>query len=103
MKKAEIFVHGVSAGIFEEIEKGNLYRFSYRDVYTGPPVSLTMPISSRVYEYKEFPPFFDGLLPEGVMLESLLRLKKIDRSDHFSQLLAVGEDMVGAVTVREAE
>jgi serine/threonine-protein kinase HipA len=34
-------------------------------------------------------------------LEGLLKIKKIDKNDHFSQLMAVGEDMVGAVTVRE--
>jgi len=34
-------------------------------------------------------------------LEGLLKIKKIDKNDYFSQLMAVGEDMVGAVTVKE--
>ncbi|MBR9980830.1 MAG: HipA N-terminal domain-containing protein, partial [Desulfatitalea sp.] len=55
------------------------------------------------YEFETFPPFLEGLLPEGYNLEALLRALKIDRQDLFSQLLAVGTDMVGAVTVREAE
>jgi len=40
-------------------------------------------------------------LPEGFQLEALLRRKKLDRNDHFGQLLLVGGDTVGAVTVRE--
>ena len=50
---------------------------------------------------EEFPPFLDGLLPEGSQLEGLLKLKKIDRNDLFSQLMAVGEDVVGVVTLQE--
>ncbi|MFW5877858.1 MAG: HipA N-terminal domain-containing protein, partial [bacterium] len=44
---------------------------------------------------------FEGLLPEGIQLEGLLKFNKIDRNDLFSQLMAVGDDMVGAVTVKE--
>ena len=60
-----------------------------------------MPTNQKVYNFNNFPPFFDGLLPEGIQLEGLLKLKKIDRGDYFSQLIAVGEDTVGAVTVKE--
>ena len=60
-----------------------------------------MPTTQKVYKFNNFPPFFDGLLPEGIQLEGLLKIKKIDRSDYFSQLIAIGEDTVGAVTVKE--
>jgi serine/threonine-protein kinase HipA len=61
-----------------------------------------MPVATRAYDFDEFPPFFDGLLPEGFQLDALLRQRKIDASDFFSQLVAVGGDLVGAVTVDEA-
>ena len=35
------------------------------------------------------------------MLEGLLRQRKLDRDDLFAQLMAVGEEVVGAVTVVE--
>jgi serine/threonine-protein kinase HipA len=35
------------------------------------------------------------------MLDGLLRQQKIDKDDLFSQLVAVGKDLVGAVTVEE--
>jgi len=100
MRKADVFMQGKPAGVLEEIEKGKSYRFVYLDDYAGPPVSLTMPVRERSFDFDRFPPFFDGLLPEGVLLDALLKRRKIDRHDYFSQIVAVGGDLVGAVTVR---
>ncbi|HXW53967.1 MAG TPA: HipA N-terminal domain-containing protein [Myxococcota bacterium] len=101
MRKASVFVGKQRAGVLLESEPGKDYRFTYDADYLGPPVSLTMPISTRSYEFAQFPPFFEGLLPEGVMLDALLRIKKIDRRDLFAQLIAVGGDMIGNVSVTE--
>ncbi len=102
MRKAEVFMHAVHAGVLEEISPQTAFRFTYDPAYDGPPVSLTAPVRPEPYAYDAFPPFLEGLLPEGYNLEALLRARKIDRQDLFSQLLAVGMDMVGALTVREA-
>ncbi len=101
MRKAIVYKNNLEAGIFTEIEFGKSYRFQYLDGYSGEPVSLTMPVTQRHYEHNTFPPFFDGLLPEGYQLEGLLRIGKIDRNDLFSQLMAVGGDLVGNVTLKE--
>jgi serine/threonine-protein kinase HipA len=101
MRKAKIFVKGVEAGILTEFEQGKEYVFEYLDGYVGLEVSRTMPTKEKVYKFDRFPPFFDGLLPEGIQLEGLLKIRKIDKHDYFSQLIAVGEDMVGVVTVKE--
>ena len=101
MKKAEVFMHGVQAGVLEELVPGKSYRFNYLEDYNGSPISLTMPVEGREFFFQNFPPFFDGLLPEGILLEGLLKQKKIDKYDYFSQLVAVGNDLVGAVTVQE--
>lgn len=103
MRSAEIFVHGRRAGVLEETIPAKAYRFTYDQGYSGPPVSLTMPVVDTAYTYDRFPPFFEGLLPEGYNLAALLRTQKIDRNDLWRQLVAVGMDMVGAVTVREIE
>ncbi len=89
--------------MLEEIERGRSYRFVYDPGYEGAPVSLTMPVARGEYGFDGFPPFFEGLLPEGAQLEALLRLRKIDGNDHFGQLVIVGSDLVGAVTVKELE
>jgi serine/threonine-protein kinase HipA len=101
MRSARVYVHDAVAGVLEESEEGKLYVFRYNDTYNGEPVSLTLPVEQKEYTFDRFPPFFEGLLPEGVMLDGLLRQLKIDRNDLFSQLLAVGKEMVGAVTVEE--
>ena len=102
MKEANVFVGGRFAGKLQEEERGKKYRFIYEKGYNGPSVSLTMPIEQSVYEFDRFPPFFEGLLPEGMMLAGLLKQTKIDRDDLFSQLIAVGGDLVGNVTVEAA-
>jgi len=102
MRKAKVFVKGIEAGILIEFAQGKEYVFEYLDDYVGPEVSRTMPTKVKVYKFDRFPPFFDGLLPEGIQLEGLLKIRKIDKYDYFSQLIAVGEDMVGVVTVKEA-
>lgn len=90
-------MHGIPAGILEELETNTHYRFQYFSGYDGPPVSLTMPVAGRQFSFSGFPPFFEGLLPEGIMLEGMLRRLKIDRRDYFAQLVATGQDLVGAV------
>jgi len=102
MRKARIFMHGIPAGVLEEVMIGRSYRFIYDADYSGPPVSLAMPWSDKLeYAFDVFPPLFDGLLPEGVMLEALLKQRKLDHGDFFGQLMAVGADLVGAITVEE--
>jgi serine/threonine-protein kinase HipA len=102
MRSARVFFENDFTGQLIEAENGREYSFQYEPGYNGPPISLTMPVREELYHFNEFPPFFDGLLPEGFQLEALLRQKKLDRDDKFGQLLIVGADTVGAVTIKEA-
>jgi serine/threonine-protein kinase HipA len=100
MRKAEIYQMGTKAGVLEELEHGR-WRFTYAENYSGSPVSLTMPVSQTTCEFDKFPPALEGLLPEGPQLEALLRRSKLDRGDFFGQLMEVGQDLVGALIVKE--
>jgi serine/threonine-protein kinase HipA len=100
MRKARILINNIEAGVFEKLNN-NEYTFTYHSDYLGPPVSLTMPLTKKIYEFNMFPSFFEGLLPEGIMLEALLRKYKIDRNDYFGQLMQIGQDVVGTVTIEE--
>jgi serine/threonine-protein kinase HipA len=102
MRKAEVYQQGQFAGTLEEVDRNN-FHFTYCPGYTGEPVSLALPAKEAVYEFKQFPPVFEGLLPEGPQLEALLRRHKVDRDDLFTQLLIVGGDVVGSLTVKGAE
>ena len=101
MRIAKVYMHNKLAGYLTEIEKNKKYKFSYDDNYKEEPVSLTMPVELKEFNFDSFPSFFDGLLPEGIQLDGLLRFKKIDKDDYFSQLIATGADLVGAVSVEE--
>jgi len=99
MRKAIVYVQSDRAGVLTEVSPTEYY-FEYDDNYEGDSVSLTMPTSQRKYSYNSFPPFFDGLLPEGEMLDGLLENINCSSNDYFSQLIAIGGNMVGAVTIK---
>jgi serine/threonine-protein kinase HipA len=101
MRKAKIFLNGKLACYLEEVENGSRYNLEYASGYKGNPVSLTLPISKKQFQFSDFPPCFEGLLPEGIQLQGLLKQKKIDRNDLFGQLIAVGKDLVGSITVEQ--
>lgn len=102
MKAARIYQKDQFAGVLEAMDDGS-YRFTYTSEFRGEPVSLTMPTNQPVWEFPHFPAPFEGLLPEGVQLDALLRIRKLDRSDLFGQLLAVGHDVVGALRIEAAK
>jgi len=100
MRRAIVKVHNIKAGVLTENNRQD-YVFQYDAGYRDHPISLTMPVRENPYKFDSFPPFFDGLLPEGIQLEGLLKNQKIDKSDYFKQLVVTGQDLVGAVTVEE--
>lgn len=102
MRKAEVYQQGTLAGILVEADQ-NHYRFTYAPGYRGRPISLALPVREGPYDFDRFPPVFEGLLPEGLPLEAMLRQYKIDKKDLFKQLVTVGEDVVGSLTIKEVQ
>lgn len=100
-RQAHVFVQDQLAGTLLE-EEGGGYVFHYEAAYEGLPVSLGLPVRESPYYFERFPAFFDGLLPEGEMLSALLSLCKLEPADYLGQLFAIGENLVGVVTVRPA-
>jgi len=102
MRRAKVFFNkGTFVGVLTENDDRKSYFFEYSSDYDGPPVSLTMPLAAKIYQFDNFPAYFEGVLPEGSRLEALLRIDKLDRSDYFGQLICVGKDLVGAFSVEE--
>lgn len=102
MKQAGIYVNDLFCGILTENEDG--YRFAYdRDYLARPgaaPVSPTMPLQERPYEKEMMFPVFDGLIPEGWLLEIASASWKIDPRDRMSLLLACCKDCIGNISVK---
>jgi serine/threonine-protein kinase HipA len=80
-----------------------VYRKEYRDDPDAMPISLALPLREEKYESNLIFPFFDGLLPEGWLLDLTCLAAKIDKNDKFRLLLSTGRDPMGAVSVRPAE
>ncbi len=101
MKQAVVFLRGVKAGVLTEDENG--YTFAYDADYlasaNAEAVSLTLPLRDKPYRDKVLFPFFDGLIPEGWLLDIAEKNWKIDTRDRMSLLLACCKDCIGAVSV----
>ena len=105
MKRAKVFISNILAGILTEDESG--YEFMYLPEYLASdsaiPVSLTLPLSDKPYRDKVLFPFFDGLIPEGWLLDIAEQSWKISARDRFSLLLACCKDCIGNVSVTPIE
>ncbi len=104
-RTAQIFVRERLAGTLSETDEG--YRFVYASDYladpSAPAVSLTLPKREEAYTSKTLFAFFDGLIPEGWLLDLVTQNWKLDPKDRFGLLLVACRDAIGAVSVREAE
>lgn len=101
MKKANVYVGDIHAGIISEADFG--YEFYYMPEYLEredpKPVSLTLPLTETPYRSNVLFPFFDGLIPEGWLLDIAQQSWKISARDRFSLLLACCKDCIGDVSV----
>ncbi|HVT12306.1 MAG TPA: HipA domain-containing protein [Fimbriimonadaceae bacterium] len=91
-------------GELTRTDRGAIFR--YTDEFLGsdrPPAALHLPKRPAGVEAggtANLPPFFAGLLPEGVMQEAVARSTRLSRDDYFSLLAVTGYDAVGDVTIR---
>jgi HipA-like protein len=105
-RKADVFNHGVLAGVLEESDEG--YTFTYDKAFLADPrskaISLAMPKQEAPYTSEHLFPFFHGLLAEGVTKDIQCRNLKIDENDHLGRLLKTTHgDLIGSVTVKEID
>ena len=104
-RTAYVYVKNTFAGTLKETDSG--YSFIYDEEYIGgadsTAVSLTLPMQKEEYTSKTLFSFFDGLIPEGWLLNVVTDNWKIDRKDRFGLLLVSCKDPIGNVSVKEAE
>lgn len=77
--------------------------FSYDHAYIQSPlaaaISLSLPLRKEPFREVELEPYFRGLLPEGLALESLCTTLGIRPDDYFELLAACGLDCLGDVII----
>jgi len=103
MKQAMVFYKQYFAGTLTEDEDGYGYVFLYNQDYLqsadAEAISLTLPLRETPYKSQVLFPFFDGLIPEGWLLDIAERSWKINLRDRMSLLLACCKDCIGAVSI----
>ncbi len=101
MRKAEIRIHDIKAGYLTQDENG--YHFIYDTAYlkneNAMPVSLTLPLQEPPFSNNVLFPFFDGLIPEGWLLDIVEKNWKLNQRDRMGLLLTCCKDCIGAVSV----
>ena len=100
-RAGKVYMKDAFAGIISETDPG--YRFVYDKKYLEPkgamPISLTLPLQEKSFESNTLFAFFDGLIPEGWLLNIAVKNFRIDPRDRMGLLLAVCSDCIGAVKI----
>jgi serine/threonine-protein kinase HipA len=101
MRRALVKVDTQIAGWLTQDDDG--YHFEYAGAYlaqaAAKPVSLTLPLQKAIYTSNVLFPFFDGLIPEGWLLDIAEKNWKLNPRDRMGLLLACCRDCIGAVSV----
>ena len=102
-RTAYVYVRGTFAGTLRETDEGYLFQYDlhYLSDPDAPAVSLTLPRQESPFLSKTLFAFFDGLIPEGWLLNLVSHNWKIDQRDRFGLLLVACKDCIGAVSIRE--
>jgi len=103
MRQATIYYKDAVAGILTESNDGE-YIFQYTEAYQkeNPDgfITFTMPVRAEAFVSKRLFPFFEGLIPEGWLLDIAVKNWKINRNDRMGLLLACCQNCIGAVSVQ---
>jgi len=106
MRKAEIKFNEKTAGFLSQDENG--FHFIYEENYLSSSdnpvaVSLTLPLQEAAFDSPVLFPFFDGLIPEGWLLDIAEVNWKLNPRDRMGLLLACCKDCIGAVSILPVE
>ena len=101
-RKGIVYYNNIECGEIIENDDGYIFKYfdSWKNNPSSRPISLTLPLSNQEYFSNVLFPFFDGLIPEGWLLEIAVNKWKINRKDRMGLLLTVCEDTIGAVSVK---
>lgn len=106
MRQAKIFYDTTFCGLLTETDDG-IFTFKYDEAYINRYpnqfISFTMPVWKGEYRDKRLFPFFEGLIPEGWLLDIASKSWKINPNDRMGLLLACCQNCIGAVSVQPIE
>lgn len=103
--KAKIFYRDQLAGYLEKYDSGYRYTYdvNYLESENPQPISLTMPLTEYPYTNQVLFSFFDGLIPEGWLLNLAKNQWQLKGTDRYELLITLCRDTIGAVTIIPVE
>ncbi|MDA3912134.1 MAG: HipA N-terminal domain-containing protein [Bacteroidales bacterium] len=106
MRQGKVFYKACLAGVITETNDGE-YVFQYDKQYVEDHpndfITFTMPVRNMPYTEKRLFPFFEGLIPEGWLLDIASENWRINKNDRMGLLLACCQDCIGAVSVKPCQ
>jgi serine/threonine-protein kinase HipA len=103
MRQGAVYYKEHLAGTITETSDGE-YVFQYDAHYVSnfPDafITFTMPVTDQPYLDNRLFPFFEGLIPEGWLLDIASESWKINKNDRMGLLLACCQNCIGAVSVK---
>ncbi len=100
-RRAMVLWHEIPAGFLAEVEDGFMFQYAeeFLNRVDKQPVSFTLPLQKTPFISKTMFAFFDGLIPEGWLLDVARQTWKLDPRDRMGLLLTCCKDCIGAVSV----
>lgn len=102
MRQAKVFYQDFLAGILTETDEGE-YVFLYDEIYVRENpldfLTFSMPVRTSPYIDNRLFPFFEGLIPEGWLLDIASKNWKLKSNDRMGLLMACCKNCIGAVSV----
>ncbi|MFM2040413.1 MAG: hypothetical protein RLZZ493_1002 [Bacteroidota bacterium] len=104
-RSGKVYLKNVFCGVVSETDAGYLFEYNreYLSLNDAQPISLTMPLTEKSFQSKTLFAFFDGLIPEGWLLDIAEKNWKINNKDRMGLLLTCCKDCIGAVSVEKNE
>jgi serine/threonine-protein kinase HipA len=102
MRQGKVFYKDFVAGLITETDGGEfIFQYDQQYVRDHPHafITFTMPVRDKPYIEKRLFPFFEGLIPEGWLLDIASDNWKINKNDRMGLLLACCQNCIGAVSV----
>jgi len=102
MRQGIVKYNNIKAGLLTEEDSGEyvfLYDEMYVNAYPDRFITFDMPVRTRPYRSKRLFPFFDGLIPEGWLLNIAAESWRINKNDRMGLLLACCQNAIGAVSI----
>ena len=103
MRRAEVYFKDLLAGFLTDFDDHFEFQYTNDFIEKGQPISVNFPLQKEAFISKKLFPFFDGLIVEGWLLNVVEDNWKVNPNDRMSLLLLLGEDSIGAVSVKEVK